>query len=415
MLIVLLVIPFSAFADTLQVVLPYDQIWTTNRTGADNTFRYRITPASGNPAAEEAGADGVYRFSLNGNDKGELTLHIPFPMRGTYVYRAAADSTETRSGYSSASESYDISVTVQDTGSGMHVASIVLTSQPGDKTEAMYFHVDYRGSGGEGGGSEGGGGSGGGSDPSGGGQPEDGPDPGSTPEGPDTYPEDPEVAGMRRFSSDSSAFTGGNLTQGSGDNNPTVDPSSTSTSTVSAGSGDTAPTAGPSEPNTVNILPAPVPLAGPEPDPGPEPGRGAWALFNLLCVIATALEFVIGLALLRRQKRKEDAEAVADTAATVVAEAAAASDQDAERTREIHEEFLEREKKLWKKRRRWRISGVLPAVGSALLFLRTEDIRLPMIWMDRWSIWMFVIFVIETGMFWHSRYKEVEEELDEDE
>ena len=38
-----------------------------------------------------------------------------------------------------------------------------------------------------------------------------------------------------------------------------------------------------------------------------------------------------------------------------------------------------------------------------------------MIWMDRWSIWMFIIFVIETLMFFHSRYKEVEQELEDEE
>jgi len=407
--LLLMLFSFCAYADTLNVVIPYDQLWLTDSARADGTFYYTFAPTGGSPVPSEAGNDGIYRFALTGNVQGELTLTIPFDHQGYYTYRSEGTASETRGNYTASSETYDITVTVQNAASGMRVASVVMGNSEGTKTDRMYYSVSYTGSGGGGGG---GGGSGGG-----GGGPVGPVGPGGGPEGtPGTEPgvpeEEPIVAGAARSTIQTLANTVGRTAgdligyvQGPGPASPGGNEGSEDSGETQEDPQYIAPANRPQETTAVQITEPDVPL-------GPGPGRGAWALFNLLCLIATALEFIIGIILLRRKKQEEDAEEVQKQLEGLTGEALEAMEQKLQEEREAYEE---REKKLWKKRRRWRVAGVLPAAASIILFILTEDIRLPMIWMDRWSIWMFIIFVIETLMSFHSRYKEVEQELEDEE
>ena len=403
----LLLFSFRAYADTLNVVIPYDQLWLTDSARANGTFHYTIIPTGGSPVPSEAGNDSIYRFALTGNVQGELSLTIPFDRQGYYTYRSEGTASETRGNYTASSETYDITVTVQNAASGMRVASVVMGNSEGTKTDRMYYSVSYAGSGG-------GGGGGGGSDGGGGGGTNP-PGPGDTPgTEPGVPEEEPIVAGAARSTIQTLANTIGNTVgdiiqyvQGPGPTIPAAPAGSQSTGTTQGDPQSIAPANRPQETIATTIPEPDVPLG-----PGPGPERGAWALFNLLCLIATAIEFIIGIILLRRKKQEEDAEEVQKKLEGLTGEALEAMEQKLKEEREAYEE---REKKLWKKRRRWRAAGILPAAASIILFILTEDIRLPMIWMDRWSIWMFIIFVIETLMFFHSRYKEVEQELEDEE
>jgi len=402
----LLLFSFCTYADTLNVVIPYDQLWVTDSARANGTFHYTIAPTGGSPAPLEAAGDGIYSFALTGNVQGELRLNVPFDRQGYYTYRSAGLSSETRGNYTASSETYDITVTVQYAAEGMRVASVVMGNSKGTKTDRMYYSVSYTGSGGGGGG----GGSGGGGGPTGPGGP-GGPEgtPGTEPGTPE---EEPIVAGAARSTIQTLANTVGRTAgeligyvQGPGPASPGGNEGPQTSGETQGDPQYIAPANRPQETTAVQITEPDVPL-------GPGPGRGAWALFNLLCLIATALEFIIGIILLRRKKQEEDAEEVQKKLEGLTGEALEAMEQKLKEEREAYEE---REKKLWKKRRRWRAAGILPAAASIILFILTEDIRLPMIWMDRWSIWMFIIFVIETLMFFHSRYKEVEQEFEDEE
>ena len=59
-----------------------------------------------------------------------------------------------------------------------------------------------------------------------------------------------------------------------------------------------------------------------------------------------------------------------------------------------------------------RIIGIIPAIVAVILFVLTEDIRLPMWWWDRWTIWMIIILLIEIiiAFFARRRVKENDEE-----
>jgi hypothetical protein len=104
-------------------------------------------------------------------------------------------------------------------------------------------------------------------------------------------------------------------------------------------------------------------------------GLGAhWALLNLLLTIATAL---ISLALLITYafKRKDE-------------------EDDDEQAVEEKEEVEAEDEKV-KKHLAARILGVAVAVIAIVVFILTEDMRLPMWWVDKWTILMVVIFIAQ--------------------
>jgi len=104
----LLLFSFCTYADTLNVVIPYDQLWLTDSARADGTFHYTFAPTDGSPVPSEAGNDGIYRFALTGNVQGELTLTIPFDRQGYYTYRSEGTASETTAEVKEVNDTYDI-------------------------------------------------------------------------------------------------------------------------------------------------------------------------------------------------------------------------------------------------------------------------------------------------------------------
>ncbi len=141
------------------------------------------------------------------------------------------------------------------------------------------------------------------------------------------------------------------------------------------------------------IIDEPVPLApaglDPEPsepevlpdEPAPMANLNAWALLNL---IITVLAMVFGLLLLatafKRNKVKDETDE----------EKQARMARQAARGEEPEEEERNRKSGIG-----WRLLSILAGIVAPIVFLLTEDIRLPMVFTDRWTLLMVIILVIQ--------------------
>ena len=113
-----------------------------------------------------------------------------------------------------------------------------------------------------------------------------------------------------------------------------------------------APEAGEGEEETIGD--EETPLAG---------GNAAWALLNLILTILTALGSVLLLIGYLGKKRKED--------------------EDGE------EEYTV------KKHGFWRLVSLIPGIGSIIVFILTENMSNPMVFVDKWTLLMVIIAVIQ--------------------
>ena len=102
-----------------------------------------------------------------------------------------------------------------------------------------------------------------------------------------------------------------------------------------------------------------TPLAG---------GNAAWALLNLILTILTVLGSILLLIGYLGKKRKEEED---------------------ETTGETTTEYEV------KKHGFWRVASLIPAIAAVIAFILTEDMRLPMIFVDRWTLLMVIIAVIQ--------------------
>ena len=109
-----------------------------------------------------------------------------------------------------------------------------------------------------------------------------------------------------------------------------------------------------------------------------------WALINLICAAITTL---FGLGMLVSFLKKRD------------------NDED----EEIETEESEEEEK---KRMKSKLLGLLPAVGSIVLFLLTEDMHNRMRLFDKWTIWMIALALVNVALAYLTRNRE-EDESDE--
>ena len=123
----------------------------------------------------------------------------------------------------------------------------------------------------------------------------------------------------------------------------------------------------------------PTPTPDPtEPTPTPElediedtdtPTTGytrAWALVNLICAILTVIFSVVLLIGLVGKKTKTE---------------------EAENGEEVEKEI--------KKKKFWRFFSIVPALAAVIVFLLTEDMRLPMVFVDRWTLLMVIIGLVQ--------------------
>ncbi len=131
-----------------------------------------------------------------------------------------------------------------------------------------------------------------------------------------------------------------------------------------------------------------VPLAPPEEDnipdePVPQAGP-AWALINLILSILTVLA---SLFLLVGYFGKKEEEAEDENGNAIL---------DAEGNNVMNE---------IKKRGGWRLVSLVPAILSVIAFLLTENMRNPMILVDRWTLLMVIIAVVQVLVMLLSKKK----------
>ena len=77
---------------------------------------------------------------------------------------------------------------------------------------------------------------------------------------------------------------------------------------------------------------------------------------------------------------------------------------------ESDEEEEEEKKRKWSK-----LLGLIPAIGSVILFILTEDIRLPWRWIDKWTIWMIIILLVNVILAFLTRNKKKDDDEEEEE
>ena len=146
-------------------------------------------------------------------------------------------------------------------------------------------------------------------------------------------------------------------------------------------------TPAPEEP-TEEIPDETVPLAPPEEDnipdePVPQAGP-AWALIHLILSILTVLASLLRL-VGYFGKKEEEAE---DENGNAIL--------DAEGNNVMND---------IKKRGGWRLASLVPAILSVIAFLLTENMRNPMILVDRWTLLMVIIAVVQVLVMLLSKKK----------
>ncbi len=150
-------------------------------------------------------------------------------------------------------------------------------------------------------------------------------------------------------------------------------------------------------PIVVPVIPTPAPTPAPNPGPivneddpdqpqggestevqeNPTPKGGGsqneWALINLICAGGTVL---LGLFLLLSKLKKEEEE-----------------EEEDEKTSAMRND--EEQSKGYKRRKWLRVASTITAVVSVIAFFLTEDITLPMILVDKWTLLMAAFLIVQ--------------------
>lgn len=117
------------------------------------------------------------------------------------------------------------------------------------------------------------------------------------------------------------------------------------------------------EPISATISNTKTPLIAPKEE-------GAWAFINLLAVLANFIICIFLLVMIFINNRKEDDET------------------------EVKNRIL------------GRICSLIIAIVSGIIFLLTEDMSLPMVWVDQWTVLMICTFVLQLIVGFLSKHKE---------
>ena len=101
---------------------------------------------------------------------------------------------------------------------------------------------------------------------------------------------------------------------------------------------------------------------------------GAWALVNLILTVLTVLGSILLLIgyIGKKQKEREDENG------NVILNAEGEAETD-----DI------------KKKGGWRLASIIPAVAAVIAFILTENMRLPMVLVDKWTLLMVIIAVVQ--------------------
>ena len=66
-----------------------------------------------------------------------------------------------------------------------------------------------------------------------------------------------------------------------------------------------------------------------------------------------------------------------------------------------------------KKKGGWRLASIIPAVAAVIAFILTENMRLPMVLVDKWTLLMVVIALVQLLVAYFSKKKTEEPEQPE--
>ena len=127
-------------------------------------------------------------------------------------------------------------------------------------------------------------------------------------------------------------------------------------------------------------------------EPTPLDMGGAWALVNLILTILTVLGSILLLIgyIGKKQKEREDENG------NVILNAEGEAETD-----DI------------KKKGGWRLASIIPAVAAVIAFILTENMRLPMVLVDKWTLLMVVIALVQLLVAYFSKKKTQEPEQPE--
>ena len=145
----------------------------------------------------------------------------------------------------------------------------------------------------------------------------------------------------------------------------------------------------------------------PEEEPLAPLADAYWALVNLICVIITGLLGIIIL-LGKHKKSEEKDEEEDETANGATVAAATAEGEASEEEEEDEDEF---------KRRRWtKVFAIIVFICSVIAFILTEDMTLPWIWVDKWTLLMVIIAIIQlVDLVIARKWKDANEDEEEEE
>jgi hypothetical protein len=391
-------------ASGIEVNIPWNQklnLIDAESTGVTKTFSYRLVPAQSNAPAPVEATDGVYTFKATGTQSGQMKLHFNFPSAGYYTYKVDAYVPDRKAGYTYETETYTVMVmAVYGDDGSLKLGALTIQDDRLAKYDSIPLVVTYRGK-----------------------------------AVPDT--DKPDDSGKKTDQPDDTEKTtdkpdNTGKTTDKPDNTKTTDVPDDDNNTDTTPSQRTPSAAGTpvSRPNTTTVINRYVTPAVPgttavtddtddadegtepetaeepeeETDPGtdigenrtpqaaPNIGDGTedteeswWALLNLLCMIATAsiCGSMLGFYLYKKNKKKKEEEEKVKQLAKATGADPKTAGKPAKAGKKIGKRML------------FHLLAIVPAAAAIIVFVLTEDITLPMKWVDRWTLPMILILVIE--------------------
>ena len=312
-------------AESIEVDIPYDQTWQIQNDGGsvDSEVSYNLIRGDTSSPMPQGSDEGVYSFTLTGNEHGDLNLTIPFSKPGYYNYRVIPQKTGSEGRYSYDSRTYNVMVMIINGSSGLEKGTVTIQDADRHKYPALEFRDSY-------------------------------------------IMETPERRTDR--SNNDNAVSGTGIV-----NEVTVE-----TEDI---------------PETEDVPESVKPEETSEIDENSVPTEQGeldyWALLNLILMVITVITALADTCLYfkrpREDKENEEAGKVPD------------------------DEWKDR----YLRRGLVRILTLIVAVISVILFFLTEDMSLPMKWLDEYTIWMLVLFIAASILAILSRKRQIDRDGEE--
>ena len=359
-LLALVLVGVAAFAlpasvSAMDVSVPYKQTFTndSSKTGVADTFEYRLTAADAKSPLPAGSSDGSYDFSLTGNTSGDLALDFAFEKPGYYNYKVKSHVTSKKKGYTYDSQTYSVMIMVVNGADGLENAAVIIQDPELAKYDSLAFTTRYY-------------------------IKDDDDDDGDDDDGNDSDDDD-------NGGGDNGGGDNGGDNNGGGGNGTNV----------------TGPTDGGNDDGTTTDPTTTVDDTNP---PKAAYDENRWALLNLIMMILTIITAVLGLVFyIRRRIKAHGQDSPEDDSETGDEGDGNGDTEDMETPQQLRRKGL------------LRALMCVVAVVSLIVFILTEDMTLPMKWVDQWTIWMIIFFLIGAILAIISRkVTKQEEEYDRD-